>query len=190
MMNRQTHSAREEEESPLQSSGAEVLDPKSHRFPLCVVWCPIPILTWILPFVGHAAIGASDGTLYDFQGDLSVHQDKDTTYFGKVTKYWVLDLSKSNVQDSAEFDSVLSRSVDTFSHKYYNFFTNNCHDFVGETLNAIEYEGRSNWASVTLVLGLFRHAHYVGPSQFFKTYGPFFVLLVLIGLLIWLFCLV
>ena len=137
-MNRQNHSDREEEQ-PLQSSQDEVLDPKAHRFPLCVVWCPIPIITWILPFVGHAGICSSDATINDFQGDFSIHvclsrysftfsihyfdkqKDKDTTIFGKVTKYWVLDLNKSNVHDSSEFDSVLNQSVATFKHKHVCF---------------------------------------------------------------------
>lgn len=42
--------------------------PDQDHFPLCVVWMPLPVLTWILPFVGHAGIATSRGTIHDFVG--------------------------------------------------------------------------------------------------------------------------
>ncbi len=32
------------------------LDPKYHRFPYCIVWTPLPLISWILPIIGHAGI--------------------------------------------------------------------------------------------------------------------------------------
>lgn len=37
------------------------VDAKKNRFPFCIVWSPIPVLTWLLPFIGHLGIATSDG---------------------------------------------------------------------------------------------------------------------------------
>ena len=36
------------------------------RYPYCIVWTPIPVLTWLLPMVGHMGICKSNGVIYDF----------------------------------------------------------------------------------------------------------------------------
>jgi hypothetical protein len=35
------------------------------KFPCCLVWSPIPVLTWILPFIGHLGIADSSGCAPD-----------------------------------------------------------------------------------------------------------------------------
>ncbi|KAF1327897.1 Transmembrane protein, partial [Globisporangium splendens] len=37
------------------------VDPAKQRFPFCIVWSPIPVLTWVLPFIGHLGIADSKG---------------------------------------------------------------------------------------------------------------------------------
>lgn len=37
------------------------VDAKKNRFPFCIVWSPIPVITWLLPFIGHLGIATSDG---------------------------------------------------------------------------------------------------------------------------------
>ena len=39
-----------------------------HLYPYSIVWTPIPIITWVLPFVGHMGVCSSDGTIHDFAG--------------------------------------------------------------------------------------------------------------------------
>jgi transmembrane protein 222 len=41
---------------------------ESHRYPLCLVWTPIPMLTWLMPFIGHLGIATSSGVIRDFAG--------------------------------------------------------------------------------------------------------------------------
>jgi hypothetical protein len=36
------------------------------RYPHCLVWTPIPVLTWLFPFVGHMGIARTDGVIRDF----------------------------------------------------------------------------------------------------------------------------
>lgn len=67
--------------------------PKS-RFPFCIVWCPIPVLTWLFPFIGHMGIGTSKGVIRDFAGPYFVSEDDFA--FGRPTKYWKLDPNKAS----------------------------------------------------------------------------------------------
>lgn len=39
-----------------------------NRYPFCIVWSPIPILTWVWPFIGHMGIALSSGVILDFAG--------------------------------------------------------------------------------------------------------------------------
>jgi len=44
------------------------IDYDLHRYPFCLVWTPIPLITWLLPFVGHMGIATSQGIIRDFAG--------------------------------------------------------------------------------------------------------------------------
>uniref|UniRef100_A0A3P8PPW0 Transmembrane protein 222a n=1 Tax=Astatotilapia calliptera TaxID=8154 RepID=A0A3P8PPW0_ASTCA len=45
------------------------------RYPFCIVWTPIPILTWVLPFIGHMGICTSAGVIRDFAGSYFVSSE-------------------------------------------------------------------------------------------------------------------
>ena len=45
------------------------IDYDAHRYPFCLVWTPIPLLTWIFPFIGHLGIADSKGVIRDFAGE-------------------------------------------------------------------------------------------------------------------------
>jgi hypothetical protein len=49
------------------------------------VWTPIPIITYILPFIGHTGICGSDGIIHDFAGPYTITIDN--MAFGEPTKY-------------------------------------------------------------------------------------------------------
>ncbi|RUS26680.1 hypothetical protein BC938DRAFT_484269 [Jimgerdemannia flammicorona] len=65
------------------------VDFEASRFPYCVVWTPLPFLTWILPFVGHIGIADSHGVIYDFAGPYTISVDHMS--FGKPTRYVPMD---------------------------------------------------------------------------------------------------
>ena len=41
-------------------------------FPMCIVWSPIPILSWFFPVLGHAGLTMSDGRIRDFAGSYAI----------------------------------------------------------------------------------------------------------------------
>ncbi len=49
------HSMESPDGIALHRSGS-TMDFRYQRFPFCIVWTPIPLLTWILPMIGHVGI--------------------------------------------------------------------------------------------------------------------------------------
>ena len=66
------------------------IKPYNKRFPLCIVWTPLPLITWLLPCIGHTGIGDTKGILHDFAGPYYVSVDD--LAFGETHKYVVLKL--------------------------------------------------------------------------------------------------
>jgi hypothetical protein len=44
------------------------IDHATQRYPYCIVWTPLPVISWFLPFIGHTGIADSRGVIYDFAG--------------------------------------------------------------------------------------------------------------------------
>lgn len=42
-------------------SPSSTIDPKTQRFPHCIVWTPLPPITWLLPFIGHMGLANKQG---------------------------------------------------------------------------------------------------------------------------------
>ena len=45
----------------------------------------------------------------------------------------------------------MQRTVSVYQECHYNFLTTNCHVFVSQFLNEVQYGGRKNWNMVMLV---------------------------------------
>ncbi|CAI9291004.1 unnamed protein product [Lactuca saligna] len=69
------------------------IDPSRSCFPCCIVWTPLPVVSWLLPFVSHIGIGREDGVILDFAGPNFVCVDNFT--FGGVTRY--IQISKDKI---------------------------------------------------------------------------------------------
>ncbi|GIL49539.1 hypothetical protein Vafri_5735 [Volvox africanus] len=53
--------------------------------PFALVWSPIPIISSLIPFIGHIGICSSTGRTYDFAGPFTVNED--ALLFGRPTRY-------------------------------------------------------------------------------------------------------
>lgn len=67
----------------------EPIDPSKARFPCCLVWTPLPVVSWLAPFIGHVGICREDGVILDFAGSNFVNVDDFA--FGSVGRYLQLD---------------------------------------------------------------------------------------------------
>eukprot|EP00161_Ancyromonas_sigmoides_P008367 TRINITY_DN2096_c0_g1_i1.p1 TRINITY_DN2096_c0_g1~~TRINITY_DN2096_c0_g1_i1.p1 ORF type:complete len:130 (-),score=29.78 TRINITY_DN2096_c0_g1_i1:28-417(-) len=68
-------------------------DPRRGRFPYSIVWTPLPLISWLLPFIGHVGIATSSGVVHDFAGPYFVSQDD--LAFGRATKRARLDPARA-----------------------------------------------------------------------------------------------
>ena len=50
------------------------LDPTKEKYPYCIVWSPLPPITWLIPFIGHTGIADSNGVIYDFAGPYTINK--------------------------------------------------------------------------------------------------------------------
>ena len=179
------------------------MDLKRQSFPLCVVWCPIPVITHLFPPIGHLGVCFSDGEIVDFLGPRFVHRG--TLGFGKVARYWRLDPKRwlangeeagtpesasagvsSSANDGANdpsrsfdrgvaaHDAAVARASNFFSaHEPYDLLGNNCHQFVAHCLNVGAYGGKRDWNMVHLAILVLVRGEWVNAWACVKTWGVF-----------------
>ena len=51
------------------------VDEDLNRWPLCIVWTPLPWLSVLCPALGHAGIGDINGRIHDFSKSNSINID-------------------------------------------------------------------------------------------------------------------
>ncbi|XP_076451797.1 transmembrane protein 222-like [Babylonia areolata] len=163
--------------SPLPLFEGGRIDPSKSRFPHCIVWTPIPCLTWLLPFIGHMGIALTSGVIRDFAGPYYVSEDD--MAFGEPTKYWQLDISQlKGGKDS--WDKAVTDASEEYKGHMHNLCCDNCHSHVALALNLMNYNGSRSWNMVKLALLMLIHGKYVSACGAVKTWLPFLVLLAIV----------
>ena len=154
------------------------INPNNNCFPYCIVWTPIPFLTYIIPSIGHTGIGNSTGIIHDFAG--SFYVSIDDFAFGKPTKYVQLDL---NEQEKYEYDRAIERGDNKYNMEEHNLCINNCHSHVAYVLNQIKYKGRNNYTMFDIWWMLIYKGKYISFISFIKTYIGFFIFILILWML-------
>ncbi|KAL2487865.1 Protein REVERSION-TO-ETHYLENE SENSITIVITY1 [Forsythia ovata] len=171
------------------------IDPKKAKFPCCVVWTPLPIVSWLAPFIGHVGICREDGTTLDFSGSNLVNIDDFA--FGSVARYLQLDRKQccfppnlaghtckhryKHVEygSAITWDDAIQSTARHFEHKSYNLFTCNCHSFVANCLNRLCYEGSMSWNMINVAALLLFKGTWVDGLSVLRSFLPFMVVLCL-----------
>ncbi|KAJ1366942.1 hypothetical protein KIN20_027746 [Parelaphostrongylus tenuis] len=126
---------------------SEAIDIRRHRFPFCIVWTPLPVLTWIFPLIGHMGIATSKGIIRDFAGSYYVAEDD--MGFDWPTMYWRLSID--SVEGGIEaYDRAIQEASDEYKGRIHNLCCDNCHSHVALALNIMRYGGHDNWNMVKL----------------------------------------
>lgn len=146
------------------------IDPKRKRFPFCIVWTPIPVLSWLFPVLGHMGIALSSGVIRDFAGHFTVTEDN--MAFGKPTKYWQLnpDRVEGHVQG---WDRAIIEASEIYKTHMHNLFCDNCHSHVAKALNIMGYNNKKCWNMVSLAFLMLIFGKYVSFCGWLKTWLPF-----------------
>lgn len=171
------------------------IDPSKARFPYCIVWTPLPVISWLLPFVGHVGIGKEDGVILDFAGPNFICVDNFA--FGAVSRYVQINKEKCsmtpnpststmfrteeeyrlvesgrNQYNTCGWDDALRKSTQEYQHKTYNIFTCNCHSFVANNLNRLEFQG-GRWNVVNLAVLILLKGQWVDTKSMVRSCLPF-----------------
>ncbi|KAH8237971.1 hypothetical protein KR032_009367 [Drosophila birchii] len=156
------------------------VNPAEQRFPYCIVWTPIPVLTWLLPMIGHMGICTSAGVIRDFAGAYFVSEDD--MAFGRPTRY--LRLQPKFVEGGARaWDEAVAKASVLYGTRIHNIFCDNCHSHVATALINMRYKNTTGWNMLILSMWLFVCGRYVGLGGVLKTWLPFGILLTLCILL-------
>ncbi|KAJ6856723.1 LOW QUALITY PROTEIN: protein REVERSION-TO-ETHYLENE SENSITIVITY1-like [Populus alba x Populus x berolinensis] len=153
------------------------IDPKKAKFPCCLIWTPLPVVSWLAPFIGHVGICKEDGTILDFSGSNFVNVDDFS--FGAAARYFQLDREQccfppnltghtckhgykhSEHGTAITWDDALQSSMRHFDHKTYNLFTCNCHSFVANCLNRLCYGGSMDWNMIDVAVLILFKGHWI-----------------------------
>lgn len=145
------------------------------RYPYSIVWTPLPVISWILPLIGHTGIANSQGVIHDFGGSYYIAEDNFT--FGRPTKYLRLEPSKAQ---ACGWDDAIQASACRFRKRQHNIIMNNCHDHVADTLNEMKYDGRQDYNQFDIFLMMTLQSKYVSFKGFLYQWGIFIVLLIIL----------
>ncbi|KAK9891174.1 hypothetical protein WA026_013490 [Henosepilachna vigintioctopunctata] len=144
------------------------IDIDKDKYPCCIVWTPIPLLTWFFPFIGHMGIALSSGVIRDFAGPYYVSEDN--MAFGRPTKFWQLKPSLARGGVSG-WDSAVTEASEIYKNRMHNLFCDNCHSHVATALDIMRYDN-SKWNMIKLAILLIIYGKYVSFGRFLKTWLP------------------
>ncbi|CAN6327454.1 unnamed protein product [Urochloa humidicola] len=165
------------------------VDPKKARFPCCIVWTPLPVVSWLAPYIGHVGIAREDGTVLDFAGSNLVSVD-DLAY-GSAARYLQLDRKKccfpanlashvcvrphehSEAGTAISWDDALRSGARRFEHKCYNLFTCNSHSFVADCLNHLAYGGSVGWNVLNVAALIWLRGRWLDRTAAARSFLPF-----------------
>ncbi|EEF28249.1 conserved hypothetical protein [Ricinus communis] len=170
------------------------IDPKRARFPCCIVWTPLPVISWLIPFIGHIGICREDGVILDFAGPnfvcvdnfafgavsrfIQINKEKDCSAFSSADQY-NMDITG---RDTLTWDGALQKGTQEFQHHAYSLFTCNCHSYVANNLNRLSFHS-GGWNVVNLAAFMFLKGRWVSTGSKVQSYLPF-VMVCGIGLLL------
>ena len=159
----------------LESDRMGQIDFARDRFPFCIVWTPIPLLTWLFPFIGHMGICTSGGVIRDFAGPYTVSED--SMAFGRPTRY--LQYAPNKVV-SSDWDQAVHSASEEYKKRMHNLCCDNCHSHVAMSLNFMRYDNSAHWNMFLLAFAMFFKGKYTGIGGVLKTWLPFLILALLL----------
>ncbi|XP_059313634.1 protein REVERSION-TO-ETHYLENE SENSITIVITY1-like [Lycium ferocissimum] len=170
------------------------IDPKTEKFPCCLVWAPLPVVSWLAPFVGHVAICREDGAIVEFSRASMIHVG--SLIYGDAARYYQLARQQycfprttlaghtcNQHHKHAEFgpgvswDDAVQLSTRNFEYRNFNLFTCNGLSFFAHCLNRLSYKWSLNWNMVNVGILILFKGQWVNGSAILRSFVPFIVML-------------
>ena len=147
----------------------------------CILWSPLPPITWILPFIGHTGIANSRGIASDFQGPYFVG-DSGRMAFGPPTRALKINVDGTSTVTAQQWDEAIEEANQVYRGRMHNICCDNCHSHVSNALNRMPMEayGISKWDMVKLCFLIFVRAKFLSLGGFLCQFGPFLVVVLVI----------
>lgn len=152
----------------------------------CILWSPLPPITWIFPFIGHMGIADSNGIASDFQGSYYVG-DRGRMAFGEPTR--ALRMNIEQLPGGAEqWDEMIREANRIYSGRVHNLCCDNCHSHVACALNKMQlpapfsFVRRGDWDMIQLCFLVFFRAKFLSMGGFVQQFLPFLLLVAVIYL--------
>lgn len=156
------------------------IDPDNKRFPYCIVWTPLPVITSLIPCIGHTGICCSNGVTHDFAGSYVVGVDN--LSFGETHKYVELEPDE---KEKRKWDEAIKLGDIKFSKEEHNLLLNNCHSHCAYVLNQVNYKGRSDYTMVDVFLMVNSQSKYVSYAHVVKTYIMLVIICIIVYVIIY-----
>ncbi|PHT97874.1 Protein REVERSION-TO-ETHYLENE SENSITIVITY1 [Capsicum chinense] len=167
------------------------IDPTKQKFPCCLVWTPLPVVSWLAPFVGHVAICREDGAIVDFSGDSMIRVGH--LLYGDVARYYQMDRQqccfggyfgghtcKQSYQHAQfgraiSWDDAVQLSARNFVHRTFNIFSCNGHSFAANCLNRLSYGGSMHWNMINVGALIMFKGQWVDGWSILRSFVPLIV---------------
>ena len=151
-----------------------MIDTKRDRYPFCIVWGPLPLITWLIPFIGHMGIGDSTGRVHDFAGPYTIGID---SFMVPVAKYLAVSVS-----DSKEWDAAILRADNEYGDTVHNIVTNNCHHHTSRAFQLMQ-NMQSYTGIVKLTFLILLYGRYKSTGAIILIWLPFAIIVTAITLI-------
>lgn len=146
-----------------------------HRYPYCIVWTPIPLITTLFPTIGHTGICTSNGIIHDFACSYLVSIDN--MAFGNPYKYVILSPSET---ECSNWNKAIKEGDDFYNTQSHDLFCNNCHSHCAYVLNKLNYNNKSTYTMFHIWWMLITKGKYISCKHIIKTYLGFLIIVLLI----------
>jgi len=163
------------------ASASGRIDVKNHRYPFSLVWGPLPVITWLIPFIGHLGIADSEGRVHDFNGPFSIGVGD---FMVPISKYYQLPREVWAGHEHS-WDAGVAQADSVYKRKMHNIVTQNCHHHSACALASMKL-GPAAVSADLQRMSMLRawwlittRGHCISASAWLMTYAPFLCILVL-----------
>jgi transmembrane protein 222 len=144
----------------------------------CILWSPLPPITWLIPFIGHMGIADSNGVASDFQGSYFVG-DNGHMAFGSPTRALFI-----RYEDADRWNQCIHSANETYRTRIHNICCDNCHSHVACALNRMGCKAYrvERWDMVKLAALMFFKGRFLSWGGVICQFGPFMVFVLILVL--------